>query len=227
MAFIILVSFEFLSFLFHHVIAHSLCEPRVLHVADLALLAGYSTSVKPVHLRASKHHLRPSEPLLCHLGLSTPKVELSLDPVDLLPGLLLALLDLLDLAELLVKLEKESGILRVLGSSGLLQVLHVLGVRIEQGVLSWREVGVVLKNFREVLGGELGQVLVKGLVLQEVLPELRQLLVDGRLTDGTRQMVLFSGAYVGLGILGKLINHLELVLSRAFVKERVLIKRVN
>jgi hypothetical protein len=40
-------------------------------------------------------------------------------------------------------------------------------------------------------------------------------------------MVLFSCAYVGLGIPGKLINHLELVLSRAFVEERVLIERVN
>lgn len=227
MAFIILVSFEFLSFLFHHMITHSLCQPIVLDVADLTLLAGGSTSVEPVHLRASKHHLRPPEPLFRHLGLSTAKVELSLDPVDLLAGLLLALLDLLDLAELLFKLEKESGILRVLGSRGLLQVLHVLGVRLEQGVLAWREVGVVLKHFREVLGGELGQVLVKGLVLQEVLPELRQLLVDGRLTDGARQMVLFSCANVGLGIPGKIINHLELVLSHAFVKERVLIERVN
>ena len=112
MAIFILVSFEFLSFLFHHVIAHSLCEPRVLHVADLALLAGYSTPIEPMHLRATKHHLRPPEPLFCHLGLfSTAKVELSLDPVDLLPGLLLALLNLLDLPELLVKLEKKSGIL--------------------------------------------------------------------------------------------------------------------
>jgi len=164
MTFIILVSFEFLSFLFHHLVAHSLCKLGVLQVADLALLAGGSTPVEPVHLRASKHHLRPSEPLLCHLGLSTAKVELSLDPVDLLPVLLLALLDLLDLAELLIKLEKESGILRVLGSRGLIQMLHVLGVWLEQGVLAWREVGVILKHFREVLGRELGQVLVKGLV---------------------------------------------------------------
>ena len=228
MAIFILVSFEFLSFLFHHMITHSLSQPRFLDVSDLALLAGYSTSVKPVHLRASKHHLRPPEPLFRHLRLlSTAKVELSLDPVDLLPGLLLALLNLLDLAELLVKLEKESGILRVLGSRCLLQVLHVLGVRLEQGVLPRREVGVVLKHLREVLSGQLGQVLVEGLVLQEVLPELRQLLIDGRLTDGARQMVLFSGANVGLGIPGKLINHLELVLSRAFVEERVLIERVN
>ena len=157
MAIFILVSFEFLSFLFHHVIAHSLCEPVVLHVADLALFARDSTPIEPLHLRASKHHLRPPKPLLCHLRmLSTAKVELSLDPVDLLPGLLLALLDLLDLAELLVKLEKESGILRVLGSRCLLQVFHILGVRLKQGVLSWVEVGVVLKHFREVLGGQLG-----------------------------------------------------------------------
>ena len=75
-------------------------------------------------LRASKHHLRPPEPLLCSLSLlPSAKVELSLDPIDLLPGLLLAQLDLLDLAKLLVKLEKKFGILRVLGSRGLLQVL--------------------------------------------------------------------------------------------------------
>jgi hypothetical protein len=51
------------------------------------------------------------------------KVELSFDPIDLLPGLLLAQLDLLDLSKLLVKLEKKFGVLRVLGRRGLLQVL--------------------------------------------------------------------------------------------------------
>jgi len=76
-------------------------------------------------LRASKHHLRPPEPLFSSLSLLPPsaKVELSLDPIDLLPGLLLAQLDLLDLAKLLVKLEKKFGVLRVLGRRGLLQVL--------------------------------------------------------------------------------------------------------
>jgi hypothetical protein len=43
--------------------------------------------------------------------LPSAKVELSLDPIDLLPGLLLAQLDLLDLSKLLVKLEKKFGIL--------------------------------------------------------------------------------------------------------------------
>ena len=62
-------------------------------------------------LRASKYHLRPPEPLLCSLSLPSAKVELSLDSIDLLPGLLLAQLNLLDLAKLLVKLEKKFGIL--------------------------------------------------------------------------------------------------------------------
>ena len=54
-----------------------------------------------------------------------------------------------------------------------------------------------------------------------------QLLIDGSLADGPRQMMLFSVADVGLGIPGKIINHLELMLSGAFVKEGLLIERVN
>jgi hypothetical protein len=102
-----------------------------------------------------------------------------------------------------------------------------LAVWLKQGVLAWREVGIVLKDFGEVLGCNLRQVLVEGLVLEEVLPEVCQLLIDGSLANGPRQMMLLSVAYVGLGIPGKIINHLELMLSGAFVKERLLIERVN
>jgi len=102
-----------------------------------------------------------------------------------------------------------------------------LAVWLEQGVLAWREVGIVLKDFGEVLGCNLGQVLIEGLVLEEVLPEVCQLLIDGSLADGPRQMMLFSVADVGFCIPGKIINHLELMLSGAFVKEGLLIERVN
>ena len=40
-------------------------------------------------------------------------------------------------------------------------------------------------------------------------------------------MMLFSVADVGLGISGKIINHLELMLSGAFVNKGLLIERVN
>lgn len=99
MIFIILISFEFLSFLFHHMIANSLCQPGALYDDIFALLASYSTpieSVLLVLLRLRKHHLRSPEPLLCSLSLPSAKVELSLDTVDLLPGLLLTQLNLFD-----------------------------------------------------------------------------------------------------------------------------------
>ena len=150
MVFIILISFEFLSFLFHSVVANSLCQSGALYIHNFALLAGDSTSIEPVLLlllRTSKHHLRPPELFLCSLSLPCAKVELSLDPIDLLPGLLLAQLNLLDLSKLLVKLEKKFGILRLLGSRGLLQVLYVLAVLLKQRVLAWREIGIVLKDF--------------------------------------------------------------------------------
>ena len=96
-------------------IAHSLCKPRALHVDDFALLAGDCTPIEPVLLlllRASKHHLRPTESLLCLLRLlPSAEVKLCLDPIDLLTSLLLTQLDLLDLPKLLAKLEKESSIL--------------------------------------------------------------------------------------------------------------------
>jgi hypothetical protein len=81
------------------------------------------------------------------LSLPCAKVELSLDPIDLLPSLLLAQLNLLDVFKLLVKLVKKFGILRLLGSRGLLQVLYVLAVLLKQRVLAWREIGIVLKDF--------------------------------------------------------------------------------
>jgi hypothetical protein len=60
-----------------------------------------------------------------------------------------------------------------------------LAVWLKQRVLAWREIGIVLKDFGEVLGCYLWQVLVKGLVFEEVLPEMCQLLIDGSLADGT------------------------------------------
>ena len=64
-------------------------------------------------------------------------------------------------------------------------MLYLLAVLLKQRILAWREISIVLKDFREVLGCNLGQVLVKSLVLEEVLPEVCQLLIDGSLAYGT------------------------------------------